>query len=84
LAGPVAFAYPSSLRDAGIGGLVEVWIFIDKQGVVQETWLPESSGHTQLDAAALAVAEIIEFTPAMNEGKNIPMWISLPITFEVR
>ena len=26
----------------------------------------------------------VEFTPAMNEGKNIPAWISIPITFEVR
>ena len=77
-------AYPALLRDAGIGGSVRVWFFVDEEGVVQEAGLREKSGHAPLDAAALAVTEIVEFTPAMNEGKNVPMWISLPITFLVR
>lgn len=76
--------YPALLRDAGIGGRVLIWLFIDEEGVVQETRLRESSGHAQLDAAALAVAGISEFIPAMKEGKNVPVWISLPSTFVVR
>ena len=63
---------------------MRVWFFVDEEGVVQEAGLREKSGHAQLDAAALAVTEVVQFTPAMNEGKNVPMWISLPITFEVR
>ena len=73
--------YPALLREAGIGGSVQVWFLIDERGVVQETGFRERSGHAQLDAAALAVAGLIEFTPARNRGKDIPVWISLPIAF---
>ena len=76
--------YPPLLRDAGIGGQVQVWFFIDEEGVVQDTRIAESSGHQALDDAALKVADIIEFTPALNRDKRVPVWISLPITFETR
>ncbi len=76
--------YPKLLKDAGIGGEVQVWFFIDVEGKVVETVLNQSSGHFQLDEAALMVADIIQFTPAMNRDKVVPVWISLPITFVVR
>jgi protein TonB len=76
--------YPPLLRDAGIGGTVQVWFFIDEEGAVQRTQVNESSGHKALDDAALLVAEIIEFTPALNRDKRVPVWISLPITFTTR
>jgi protein TonB len=76
--------YPPLLRDAGIGGAVNVWFFIDENGVVQETQVTESSGHAQLDEAALQVAQVAKFTAAMNRDKVVPVWISLPITFQVR
>jgi protein TonB len=76
--------YPPLLRDAGIGGTVTVWFFIDESGVVQRTLVNESSGHKALDDAAIKVADIIEFTPALNRDKRVPVWISLPITFTTR
>jgi protein TonB len=76
--------YPPLLRDAGIGGQVMVWFFIDEQGRVQNTQINQSSGHKALDDAALKVAEVIEFTPALNRDKRVPVWISLPITFQTR
>jgi len=76
--------YPPLLRDAGIGGTVNVWFFIDEQGRVQRTQVDQSSGHKALDDAAIAVAEIIRFTPALNRDKQVPVWISLPITFTTR
>ena len=77
-------AYPPLLRDAGVGGTAQVWFFIDEDGVVQRTVIDESSGHEALDAAALDVARRIEFTPALNGDKRVPVWISLPITFTTR
>lgn len=74
--------YPTLLRDAGIGGTVLVWFFIDEEGKVLRTQVKESSGHKALDDAALLVANIIEFTPALNRDRRVPVWISLPITFE--
>jgi protein TonB len=76
--------YPPLLRDAGIGGQVMVWFFIDEQGLVQRTQVQQSSGHTALDNAALKVADIIEFTPALNRDRRVAVWIALPITFQTR
>jgi TonB family protein len=79
-------AYPPLLRDAGIGGTVNVWFFIDETGVTRRTFIDDggSSGHPALDDAALSVADMIEFTSAMNRDKAVPVWISLPITFSTR
>lgn len=76
--------YPPLLRDAGIGGTVQVWFFINEQGSVERTQIAESSGHKALDDAAIDVANIIQFTPALNRDKTVPVWISLPITFTTR
>ena len=73
--------YPPLLRDAGIGGTVTVWFFLDEEGVTQRTLINESSGQLALDDAALRVADAIVFTPALNGDKRVPVWISLPITF---
>jgi TonB family protein len=76
--------YPTLLRDAGIGGQVLVWFFIDETGKVRRALLNQTSGHEPLDEAALRVAEVIEFTPALNRDQRVPVWISLPITFTTR
>ncbi len=76
--------YPALLRDAGIGGTVLVYFFIDESGRVQKTQVNKSSGHSALDEAALRVADVFRFTPALNRDKKVPVWISLPITFTTR
>ena len=76
--------YPPLLRDAGIGGTVRVQFYIDETGRVINTLLDQSSGHAQLDEAAMAVAEIMQFTPAQNRDKNVAVWVAFPITFQVR
>lgn len=76
--------YPPLLRDAGIGGTVVVWFFIDEEGRVQQTQVFESSGHQALDDAALAVAELYRFSPALNRDRRVPVWVQFPITFQVR
>jgi len=76
--------YPPLLRDAGIGGTVRVYFFIDENGTVQDTRIDQSSGHQALDDAALEVAGIYRFSPALNRDKKVPVWVSFPITFQVR
>jgi len=75
--------YPPLLRDAGIGGTVTIWFFVDETGTVQDTRLDESSGHPALDEAALRVAARVRFSAALNREKPVPVWISLPIAFGV-
>ncbi|MGY8776754.1 MAG: TonB family protein [Longimicrobiales bacterium] len=76
--------YPPLLRDAGIGGSVRVFFFIDENGSVQDYRIDSSSGHQALDDAALAVADVYLFTAALNRDKKVPVWVSFPITFQVR
>ena len=76
--------YPPLLREAGIGGTVRLYFFIDEDGRVQDVRVDKSSGHSAIDQAASAVAEVYEFTPAMNQDVNTPVWVSFPITFQAR
>lgn len=76
--------YPPLLRDAGVGGTTIVWFFIDAEGRVQQTRVARSSGHAEIDEAALRVADVMEFTPAMNRDERVPVWVQFPITFTIR
>ena len=73
--------YPPLLEDAGIGGTANVWFFIDEEGKVQRVQIDQSSGHQALDEAALRVADVLKFTPALNRDRPVPVWVSLPIAF---
>ena len=75
--------YPPALRSAGIGAQVLIWLFIDDTGKVQQTVLKTSSGFESLDAAAMRVALLMEFTPALNRDRNVPVWVAVPVDFKV-
>ncbi len=76
--------YPPLLRDAGIGGTVVVWFFIDEKGVVQNALVQTSSGHVAFDDTAVRVARVFEYTPAIARDKAIPVWVTFPVTFTPR
>jgi len=77
-------SYPPDLRDLGIGGTVKVFFLIDEEGVVDQVRLDESSGNQALDDAAMNVAGAYRFAPARNGDTPVPVWVSFPITFQVR
>ena len=74
--------YPALLRDAGIGGTTVIHLFINEQGIVENTLVSVSSGHKGLDDAALKVGLVARFSPAKNRDKTVALWIELPITFK--
>ncbi len=76
--------YPPMLKEAGIGGTVQVHFFIDAEGVVQRVLVAQASGHEALDSAALRVARAMRFTPALNQDEAVPVWIAIPLTFQTR
>lgn len=76
--------YPPMLRDAGIGGTVIVWFFIDENGKVLKAQINKSSGYPMLDAAAIRIANIYRFTPALNRDRRVKVWVSIPIQFTTR
>jgi protein TonB len=75
--------YPTVLRNAGIGGVVMVFFFIDETGRVKTTRVAETSGYPQLDQAAVEIAELYRFSPALNRDQKVPVWVSFPVTFAV-
>src|SRR5690606_14835812 len=75
-------AYPPLLKDAGVGGRVLVWVFVDATGRVTSTRVYESSGQPQLDAAATRVLrDHARFSPALLRDQPVAVWIALPVTF---
>ncbi|HET9439540.1 MAG TPA: TonB family protein [Longimicrobiales bacterium] len=76
--------YPPLLRDAGIGGTVLLWALIDETGNVTKSQVKEGSGHDALDQAAMKVADIMAFTPALNRDQKVKVWIQLPIVFKTQ
>ena len=75
--------YPRELRDAGIGGEVTVWMFVDVDGQVKNTYVYKSSGNNELDQAAMAAAREFEFIPARYHEEVVRVWVAVPISFKV-
>lgn len=73
--------YPSSLMSAGLGGRALLWLLIDEKGEVRKAVLHTGSGYKQLDKAALDAVPKMEFSAAMNNGRNVPVWVQQPINF---
>lgn len=76
--------YPPTLRNAGVGGTVVVWLLIDENGKVLRHQIKAGSGQPRLDAAALRVVEVMQFTPAMHHDRRATVWVDIPIIFSAR
>ena len=74
-------AYPSSLRDAGIGGTTWVQVLVDTSGAPSRVMLSRRSGFPAFDEAALAVAQQLRFTPAQNGSVRVAAWVDVPVVF---
>jgi TonB family protein len=73
--------YPLGLREAGVGGQVEMWLYVNQQGVVESFQIGRGSGTRALDEAAMRVARAFQFTPALRANQPVSTWIALRITF---
>ena len=73
--------YPAALRDDGIEGRVELWLYIDEGGEVERFVTKTSSGVDRLDEAAGEVAMTMRFSPAVNRDRPTPVWVSQWLTF---
>lgn len=74
-------AYPPELRADAIGGTVELWFYVTAEGRVGDYRIAAGSGHQALDDAALAVADVYRFSPALNRDESVPVWVTIPIAF---
>ncbi|HSJ10409.1 MAG TPA: TonB family protein [Longimicrobiales bacterium] len=74
-------AWPPLLRDAGIGGVAMLWLFIDENGRALRMQVAASSGRAELDEAALGVATTMRFRPIVRDGAPVQGWVELPVVF---
>jgi TonB family protein len=75
--------YPEEARRKNIEGKVVVRVLIDKTGRPVRS-LIDMSDNELLTEAARNVVMATRFTPAMQNGKPVPVWISIPITFKLK
>jgi protein TonB len=84
VAGEIARSYPPLLRDAGVTGSVTLRMRIDSDGVVDGRSIEVlESTHDRFSEAASRVAQRLRFRPATVGGKPVPVWVTLPVTFQL-
>lgn len=74
--------YPPALRQAGVGGTTMLHFLIDTAGAVPEARVATSSGHAELDSAAVEAARSFRFTPAYSGRDPACIWMTLPVRFD--
>ncbi len=72
--------YPKSLIDKAMRGAVVVELDLDTSGKVAKASVVESAG-PDFDAAALAAAQLLQFSPAKQNGKAVPVRIRYRFAF---
>ncbi|MBS1912465.1 MAG: energy transducer TonB [Bacteroidetes bacterium] len=77
-----AILYPESAQRMGIEGTVIVRVLIDRRGNAVRT-LVDRSAHPDLDRAAADAVLKVAYTPAIQNGRPVPVWIQVPVVFRL-
>lgn len=75
----VAPVYPDLAREAQVEGTVQLWALVDLDGSVREVRVRKSV--PLLDEAAVAAVSRWRFTPALNNGRPVRVWVAIPVRF---
>ncbi len=76
--------YPLSLWDEAIEGETLLRVRVTEIGSIDSVEISESSGYRAFDSAAVAGAVGLQFSPAVQDGKKIGVWVTLPVLFSKR
>lgn len=68
-------SYPRLLKDARIGGVKLLWVFIDAMGTAKNRKVTASSGYGELD-------EVAQQVMLGTRDLRVPVSIQIPVTFE--
>ncbi len=77
-------SYPSRLLSEGKGGKVLVACEIDEVGRLVSSKVRQSSGHAELDKAALSAVAKWKFKPGTKSGRKVRASCVVPFNFEVK
>jgi len=76
--------YPRSAVSTGAQGRVMAKVCVDARGKPWAAIATTSSGHAELDRAALEVIPAWRFRPSTCGGKPQDTWVSVPLEFTLR
>jgi TonB family protein len=73
--------YPDLAKRANIQGIVVVKVYVDSTGKPVKHKILQSDNELFNEAAIDAIMNFDEFKPAIQKGKHVGMWISIPFHF---
>jgi TonB family protein len=76
--------YPLEARERGYQGEVLLKVQVLTNGKVGQIEVKRSSGHEILDQSALYTVKQWKFIPARKGEDTIPMWVNIPIKFQLQ
>jgi len=76
--------YPQEARKKGYEGEVVLRVEVLQNGRVGQIDVKKSSGYELLDRSALATVKQWKFVPAQKGEKTIPLWVNIPVKFQLQ
>ncbi|SNS21461.1 outer membrane transport energization protein TonB [Humidesulfovibrio mexicanus] len=73
--------YPMAARRAGQEGQVLLRLFVDAEGRVGQVAVLKAEPEGLFEESALEAVRKWRFSPAMNKGAAVGMWLTLPVRF---
>ena len=77
----VPIEYPLEMWDQGIEGETVLQVRVNERGEVDSVAVVETSGHHALDSAAADGARAMRFNPGRRDGRDVPVWVRIPVHF---
>ena len=75
-------AYSEEARKAKFGGIVNLWIVVDAQGIVHNVQVAKHLGMS-LDEEAIKTVSTWKFKPAMRHGVAVPVQVLVEVSFRL-
>ena len=75
--------YPNLSRRLGESGTVVLRILINEKGLPEQILVHKSTGYSNLDEAGRQAAMRALFKPMIENGKPVPVYVLVPLTFQL-
>ena len=75
--------YPNLSRRLGESGTVVLRILINEKGLPEQILIQKSTGYNNLDEAGRQAAQRARFKPIIENGKPVPVYVLVPLTFQL-
>jgi TonB family protein len=76
--------YPQEAREKGYEGEVVLRVEVLSNGRVGQIEIKKSSGYELLDRSALTAVKEWKFIPAKKDDAPIPLWVNIPVKFQLQ